>query len=286
MGTTTGPHPNIFKKFQTGWSKLDKTKYKTAIEDKNIRHKIGNSDEISIFLMEQLKNQQPRDDYKEFIQLSLIVLGRTPPKDTFFKVPGAIHHARWMAKAIYCIKIYLFRDQFTLTNLEEKTITDICLFLINIYVKAWFNAPKPTLAPNQDLQFLKSLVKYREIDKELADKALSKMINHLWYLNSEQVAFSFFDENVDKSVKTSMAVKSLQLIPIDEKTCDNRDVKAKLSLHQVDNLLDKDIDFFVSHRTLNFFKRFEIDTEFLNTDPDVWCENSNYLKAKKNSERF
>jgi hypothetical protein len=153
MGTTTGPHPNIFKKFQTGWSKLDKTKYKTAIEDKNIRHKIGNSDEISIFLMEQLKNQQPRDDYKEFIQLSLIVLGRTPPKDTFFKVPGAIHHARWMAKAIYCIKIYLFRDQFTLTNLEEKTITDICLFLINIYVKAWFNAPKPTLAPDQDLQF-------------------------------------------------------------------------------------------------------------------------------------
>ena len=82
------------------------------------------------------------------------------------------------------------------------------------------------------------------------------MINHLWYLNSEQDAFSIFVENVKKSVKRSMAVKSLQLIPIEEKTCDDMDVKAKLSLQQVDNLLDKDIVFFVSHQSLNFFKRF------------------------------
>lgn len=46
-------------------------------------------------------------------------------------------------------------------------------------------------------------------------------------------------------------------------------------------MLDKEIDYFVSSRTLIFFKRFEIDTYFLNTDPDVWCENQHYLKAKK-----
>lgn len=186
-----------------------------------------------------------------------------------------------MAKAIYSLKIYLFRDQFSLTDLEKKGITDICLFIINIYVKAWFNAPKPTLAPNQDLQLLKSFVNYRQIDKELADRALSKMINHLWYLNSEQVAFSFFDETLEKNVKTRMAAKSLKFVSVEEQNYDDRDVKAKLSLEQVDDLLDKELDFFVSHQTLNFFKRFEIDTEFLNTDPDVWCENSHYLKAKK-----
>lgn len=207
MGRSTALQPEIFRKFQTGWSKLDKNKYKTVIEDKNFRNRISNPEQISNYLFEQLKIRQPRDDYKEFIQLCLIYLGRLPPEKITFRVPGAIHHARWMAKAIYCLKIYLFRDQFSLTDLERKAIEDICLFIINIYVKAWFNAHKPTLAPNQDLQLLKFLIQYRIIDKEVADKALSTIINHLWYLNSEQVAFLFFDDTLEKHVKTSMVRK-------------------------------------------------------------------------------
>lgn len=281
MGRSTAPQPEIFRKFQTGWSKLDKNKYKTVIEDKNFRNKISNPEQISNYLFEQLKIRQPRDDYKEFIQLCLIYLGRLPPEKITFRVPGAIHHVRWMAKAIYCLKIYLFRNQFSLTDLERKAIEDICLFIINIYVKAWFNAHEPTLAPNQDLQLLKSLVQYRIIDKEVADKALSKIINHLWYLNSEQVAFSFFDDTLEKNVKTSMVRKLWAEEENDEVNSDNRDLKAKLNFQEVDHLLDKEIYYFVSSRTLNFFKRFEVDTYFLNTDPDVWCENQHYLKAKK-----
>lgn len=77
-----------------------------------------------------------------------------------------------MAKSIYCLKIRLFRDQFPLTEEEKNGIEDICLFIVNIYVKAWFNSHKPILAPNQDLHLLKTLVEYRLIDKEIADKAL------------------------------------------------------------------------------------------------------------------
>ena len=44
---------------------------------------------------------------------------------------------------------------------------------------------------------------------------------------------------------------------------DNRGVKATLSLEQVDNLLDIEVDFFVSCRNLNFFEKFGINTEFL-----------------------
>ena len=52
-----------------------------------------------------------RDDYRELLQLSLVFLGATTTNITF-KRPGAVHHAWWMAKAIYSLKIFLFRNEF------------------------------------------------------------------------------------------------------------------------------------------------------------------------------
>ena len=40
---------------------------------------------------------------------------------------GAFHHARWMPKALYCLKIYLFKHQFLITIEEETRIRDTCL---------------------------------------------------------------------------------------------------------------------------------------------------------------
>lgn len=50
----------------------------------------------------------------------------------------------------------------------------------------------------QDLQLLKYLVQYTKIDKVVADKALSKIIYHLWYFNSEQVPFAIFYDTLGK----------------------------------------------------------------------------------------
>ena len=88
----------------------------------------------------------------------LIFLGRVAPENISFRAPGAMHHARWMAKAIYSLKIFVFRDQFSLTDSERDVIRSICFFIINVYVKVWFNASKATLAPNQDLHLLKTLI--------------------------------------------------------------------------------------------------------------------------------
>ena len=37
-----------------------------------------------------------------------------------FNVRSAIHHAGWMAEAIYGIKIFSFREEFKLTKREEN----------------------------------------------------------------------------------------------------------------------------------------------------------------------
>ena len=60
MGSTTGPQPDIFKRFQTGWSKIDRRKYKIGLDDEEVKLKINVNDlqQISSFLAEQL--QKPR----------------------------------------------------------------------------------------------------------------------------------------------------------------------------------------------------------------------------------
>lgn len=40
----------------------------------------------------------PRGDYREAAELALIALGVEPPRGKRFIKPGALHHARWMAK--------------------------------------------------------------------------------------------------------------------------------------------------------------------------------------------
>jgi hypothetical protein len=60
-----------------------------------------------------------RDDYKEFLELSILFLGGDIP-GYFFKQPGAMHHARWMSKVIYSLKMWMFRKQFDHLMTQDK----------------------------------------------------------------------------------------------------------------------------------------------------------------------
>ncbi|KAG0719104.1 hypothetical protein GWK47_007383 [Chionoecetes opilio] len=114
-----------------------------------------------------LSQFQPRDDYRELLELSVIVLGGMPARGIRFRRPGAHHHARWMAKLIYAVKIYLFRGQANLTARESAGILRYVKFIVSVYVPAWYAAPSSTSAPANDLALLKDLVGYE--DKSLAD---------------------------------------------------------------------------------------------------------------------
>jgi len=73
-------------------------------------------DHIIKFSKVRLLQKQPRDDYRELLELTVICFCGKLSSDISFKIPGAIHQARCMAKAIYSLKIYLFCKQFRLTN--------------------------------------------------------------------------------------------------------------------------------------------------------------------------
>jgi hypothetical protein len=82
------------------------------------------------FYMDQLRKSRIRDDYRGLLELAVIFLGGTPTRGISFQYPGAMLHARWMSKAIYSLKIFMFRKQFILKNHEEESIRTICIFLI------------------------------------------------------------------------------------------------------------------------------------------------------------
>lgn len=288
MGSTTAPHPDIFNRFSKAWSAIDKGNFKTVIDDPEVEFDENEANEITSFLLQQLHTSHnlPRDDYKEFLQLSLVFLGCLHPDLLNFKSPGAIHHARWMAKGIYCLKMFIFKSQFRMTDVEHDGIRRICVFIVKIYVKAWFKCTEATLAPNLDFEMMKSLISYKKIDEVIANAALSKLLNHLWYLNPEQVTFAFFDETLDNEVKRNMASKLLSLEHQNQEHEEERIVRFTITQADVDLFTNRNLDYFLSARSLNLFTRVGITTAFLHTNPEDWDKHEDYQKARNFVKRL
>lgn len=79
-----------------------------------------------------------RDEYKEFAELTAKNIKGVVP--TTFRKPGAHHHARWMAKAIYMVKITMFKDEVELTPRQLRSLKEMRVFIILIYARTWFEA--------------------------------------------------------------------------------------------------------------------------------------------------
>ena len=112
---------------------------------------------------------QVRDDYQELIELTLIVLGK-PPENVHWRAPGPIHRARWMAKLLYAIKIFLFRDQREAFNLTKKE-AQLQRFVQSgalLHTTAWTTAPRAADAPVGDLKLWMDLIRYLSFDHEIS----------------------------------------------------------------------------------------------------------------------
>lgn len=137
--------------------------------------------------------------------LSYIFLGGIPKNGVKFRAPGAMHHARWLAKAIYCLKIYMFRKQFLISDHDVKALREICIFLVLFYLEAWFVATDPIKAPNFDLKLFLNLLIFKNIYPKIGEAALVKLSGHLWYLHEQLAILALFDPTVSRQQKIKMA---------------------------------------------------------------------------------
>ncbi|XP_044575051.1 uncharacterized protein LOC123258862 [Cotesia glomerata] len=209
-----------------------------------------------ILLRNYSKISQPRGDYKELLELGFIFLGAEPPSGIIFKQPGAVHHARWMAKAIYSLKIFVFRNQFKLSNSEMKGVRQVCIFVVKFDLKIWFSATSAITAPNNDLTLIQDLISYDKINPLISKNASTKMAKHLWYLSEELSVLSLFDMSVSPEIKKKVvtALKSNNGININKK---RYQIKERFGL--CTDFLNVEITLWPTH------ERFQNNLQFFNS---------------------
>ena len=82
-------------------------------------------------------------------------------------------------------------------------------FFSLLYVTNWLCAPLAAKVPSNDLGLNKKLLRYRRVDEEVAQAALSTMRRHMAYLKPETVVLSLASKSVNAKEKTAMAQRLL-----------------------------------------------------------------------------
>lgn len=314
MGETTGPEVPIFKRFQDKWKSIDQQDFIAGVKDEIVAAKLITAapDEILNFCYAQLGKQHRRDDYRELLEMTVLFLGGDLGEYRFRPL-GPIHHARFMAKTIYSLKMFMFRCQFRSTPRQLNGLRDVCVFVVRVYVKAWFECTEAIKAPNQDLNFLKALSSYTDVDVAISKATVIKFKRHLWYLAEEGVALAFFDSDVSHETKTKMLVKlneedeeeyedeqgeaneeeieSEEEEASDESEQDDDDdgesirtvrhiKKIEFTFKNIkEQIASKDLSDFVTSKTKFFFQRFKLPQDFLKHLPHTWSDRDDYQQA-------
>ncbi|KAK2713797.1 hypothetical protein QYM36_009621 [Artemia franciscana] len=126
----------------------------------------------------------------------------------------ATHHARWLSKVFYSLKMWMFRGQFHL----------MCIFAAHVYLRVQTTDLKPVSALYHDYQLLISLLDYLAINSKISKLTSMKMANHLWYLSPEKVGLAFFDNSIDYDTKKQM-VEAVKLVEEEQISVDLRTFK-------------------------------------------------------------
>ena len=269
---SSGPEVNLFGQFQKQWNSIDKSIYQTGWEHDEIRHILQDCREnILEFSYAKLKENINRHDFRELLELVIIYLGRSVPSFHFRK-PGAFHHARWIAKAIYCLKIWMLRNQLPqLTKEEEHLLFNVSIFTVLVYIKPWFTASDAASAPRTDLETLQLLRSYH--DNQVGQIVGRKLGKHLWYLSEELVGLSLFDENVGTATKRAIVASITQ----EDYEADEDPPKRV----QIFNTALPSLDTFASPKTLYLLEHLGINDSFLQEDPEYWENNESFQEGKR-----
>src|SRR5688572_19802403 len=109
-GPTGGSAITMIRRFQQSWQHIDQATNEVASDDifDEQTHLCSSSRKMVKFCKAALEGSHQREDYEEFLKLSLIFQVGAKGARVSFQAPGAFHHARLMVKAIFSIKIFLF----------------------------------------------------------------------------------------------------------------------------------------------------------------------------------
>lgn len=226
----------------------------------------------------QAETRQTRDDYAELTDLALKFFGESNVTTKRFMVPGAVNNARWMARAIYVLKCYLFRHQLNIEDSLSERLRRFSLFISAIYVKYWNWCSNVFNATVNDLRFLKELEMYRQIDNDLANVAIQSFCRHLTYLSDEMVALSIFSNQLTDDEKERIRSK-FQAGQSEIHT--ERTENSIQHIYSNENFTELELYDFITPRSMFLFHTLNIDASFLNHQSKNWKNLESYQRARE-----
>ena len=183
----------------------------------------------------------PRGDYKELLELVKLILGgdieRKKGYSYTIQRPGADHHARWMAKGIYVLKMVMLQHQ----------------------LKSWFSSPSLTTAAVNDISLFTRLEKFKKVDRAVSLKTLAVLNRHTWYLTEENIAIALFNTDISLERRSELA-KKIYLLQIPSEEI----VIRKPTLPSITS--ESILEDFVGGRSRVLFDLLGVSLEFLNED--------------------
>ncbi len=115
--------------------------------------------------------------------------------------PGALHHARFMSKAIYFLKMCMLSTRLELTDEELDQITRMANFIALFYAKSFLRSRFSLIAPTDDLLFLGSMIWYRDEDEVIAKASIESCLRHQWYFTVALVVFAIFSTKIYQNLR-------------------------------------------------------------------------------------
>ena len=107
--------------------------------------------------------------------------------------------------------MWLFRAQFKKTAAEERSIRDIAIFSVAVYLKAWITAPIAVNAPLNDFTLMANLLTYPHTT--ISSATSKKLGIHLWYLSEVLIGLALFDSRVSNDSKKLMIAAMEEAAP-------------------------------------------------------------------------
>jgi len=140
---TAGPENLMFKKLQTSWNvvkddisvdqyvRLDLNGIKGTFLETQVK------ETVEYCKLAMSTDVFSRGDYLELLELTLVYL--CPEVNTTIQAPGSVSHARFMAKAIYFLKLPILSAQlpYSLTAGQKKEVKRMSEF-VYIFYTVWF----------------------------------------------------------------------------------------------------------------------------------------------------
>jgi len=114
--------------------------------------------------------------------------------------------ARWMAKALYTLKIEILYEGnekiLQVTGRELRAIQCFNITVVKVYIQAWFSCRTTVDAPSNDIQLINRLKHYG--DEAINKTGLKMMARHSWYLSPEMATVALFSSLLSNSDKQKL----------------------------------------------------------------------------------